>query len=131
MYEDLNRGSSGWQAIGNVQTTGNGGGSYTLRWTVPQGASAYRIKYAEKPLVEWLGFDKASRIYQFDPASYTPWFSASNVTNEPSAGSSGTTQQFDVAGLDPARQWYFMVKYRGPVTSDTTGPAPVSDLRTR
>ena len=131
MYEDLNRGAVGWQAMSGVNVTNNGGGSYTLRWTVPSGASAYRIKYAAHPIIPWLGFDQAARTYAFSPQSYTAWFGAQNLNNEPAVQAPGSSQQFTVTGLDPTTAQYFMVKYRGPSSADTSSPGRVSDLRAR
>jgi hypothetical protein len=77
----------------------NGGGSYTLSWTVPAGARQYWIKYADKPIVPWLNFDRVTRRYQFDPAAFTAFFAATNLTNEPAPAAPGSAQSLTVTGL--------------------------------
>jgi hypothetical protein len=88
-----------------------GGGRYRLTWRVPAGARAYQIKYADRPIVEWLGFDQLTRRYEFDPAGFVAFFAASNVDGEPSPGAAGSTQEVVISGLDPARPWHFAIRY--------------------
>ncbi|MEI8361012.1 MAG: hypothetical protein WCG01_02705 [bacterium] len=95
-----------WQTI-VPNVVDNGGGSYTLNWTVPAGAKEYQIKYADKPIVEWLGFDKNTRAYQYDPANYTAFFAANNITNNPVPVTAGTVQSITLTGL-PSNQNFSM-----------------------
>jgi len=100
----------GWQEI-NVTVQDQGNGSYRLSWTVPAGATEYKIKYAGKQIVEWLGFNQITRNYQYDPATYTAYFAASNVSDEPQPQNVGTTQSYTIQGLQAGTN-YFSVKYR-------------------
>jgi hypothetical protein len=77
---------------------------------VPTGAVDYQIKYAEEQIVDWLGYDRDLETYQYDPASYTAFFAASNISDEPSPAQAGTTQQHTITGLDPAKTYYFAIK---------------------
>ncbi|MBI4523149.1 MAG: LamG domain-containing protein, partial [Deltaproteobacteria bacterium] len=110
-----------WKPVSvSVQSSGNG--SYTLTWTVPQDAGQYQIKYADQPIVEWLGFDKVNRTYRYDPAQYAAYFAAANISDEPGPAAPGTQQQFTVTGLDPNKNWNFAMKYH-PDTPATV-PSP-------
>jgi hypothetical protein len=99
----------GWREL-PFESVDNGDGSYTLSWTVPSGAKFYKIKYAQKEIVEWLGFDQITRQYQFAPANYTPYFAAHNVSGEPEPQAQGTVQTHTVTGLDPSTDYYFSVR---------------------
>jgi hypothetical protein len=112
MYYELFRPTPeyGWKDI-TFNATDQGSGSYQLDWTVPSGATAYKIKYAEKEIIEWLGFDQMTRQYQYSPSQYVPWFSAANVSDEPTPAGPGTSQSYTITGLDQAKTWYFSVKY--------------------
>lgn len=102
-----------WNYV-NLNVQNNGGGSYTLSWTVPQGAQQYQIKYADKPIVDWLGFNRFTRVFQYDPASHAPFFAASNINNNPAPQAGGTTQTFTVTGLNAATDFYFSLKALTP-----------------
>ena len=105
----------------------NGGGSYTLTWTVPNGAQSYRIKWSPKivaPSNGLLNFDNLyTNSFGLDPARYATWFGANNVT-EPAPGASGSLQSFTVntgfAGLTAPN---FSVKAYLPSGSSSTGSA--------
>lgn len=116
-----------WKPL-TITKIANGGGSYTLRWTVPVGAQAFQVKYSDKPIVETLGFSRDTRAFQYDPLQYTAFFAAKNVASNPVPSSTGSTQDFAVTGLDPAKEWYFFVKYlaldSGP--ADTEPPVITS-----
>ena len=75
----------------------NGGGSYTLSWTVPAGSQSYRIKWGPKQIVDWVGFDPANNIFVGDPTRTMPWFAATNAANIPTPAAVGTTQTFTIA----------------------------------
>lgn len=109
-----------------ITATNNGNGSYTLRWTVPNGALGYRIKYAEgKTIVENLNFNPMvdpAQGFGVDPTLNTPWFSATNVTNEPAPGTPGTAQTHTVSGLDPTKSYNFAMK--AYLTSSAPPPPP-------
>lgn len=113
LYTDLHQRPPryGWQDL-TVSVTDNGNGSYTLNWTVPERAQEYKIKYSDKEIVEWLGFDQITRTYQYSPDDYTPYFSASNVSDEPIPANVGTTQTYTIDGLEAAAEYHFSLKYR-------------------
>ncbi|HBY93339.1 MAG TPA: hypothetical protein DEP84_05125 [Chloroflexi bacterium] len=94
-----------------VSVRNNGGGAYTLSWTVPAGARQYWIKYADKPIVPWLNFDRYTRQYQYDPNQYVPFFAAQNVADEPTPGQPGATETYSISGLDPGKMYNFAVRY--------------------
>lgn len=106
--------------------TENGGASYTLTWTVPAGAQSYRIKWAAKEIVDWVGFDPANNRFLGDPARTTPWFAATNVSSLPSPGAPGSTQTLTInTGVPGLKAKNFSVKaYVGGGTS--TSPPPPS-----
>lgn len=130
MWADLNRPVTGWRSMSGVSAQNLGGGSYRLTWTVPTGTTAYRIKYAEETIVDWLGFNQDTRAYQYSPASNTAWFAASNVTSEPAPASPGSSQSFTVSGLDPAKSFQFAVRYT-TTSADNTPPSPPAGLVVR
>jgi hypothetical protein len=111
MYTDFYRPPPiyGWTPIPFTETD-NGGGSYTLSWTVPANARRYKIKYGEKEIVDWLGFDQITRQFAFDTSQYMAWFAASNVPDEPVPTGQGTTQSHTITGLDPGKTWHFDVR---------------------
>jgi hypothetical protein len=101
----------------------NGGGSYTIGWTVPVGAQSYRIKWHEKTIVDWLNF-QTDTAYDFgiDPLTNHPWFSANNVTPPvPGSGGAGQTTTISTGetGLNSSN---FSVK--AYVDSDTVAVTP-------
>jgi hypothetical protein len=87
-----------------------GAGSYSLSWTVPAGATAYRIKYANKTIVDWIGFDPVNNVFLGDPTTTWAWFASTDVANPPAPATAGTTQTFTVTGLDASQTWSFAVK---------------------
>lgn len=130
IWTDLNRPATGWRTMSGVTAQNLGGGSWRLNWTVPAGTTAYRIKYAEEPIVDWLGFNQATRAYQYPPASFTPWFAASNVSNEPAPGAGGSPESFTVTGLDPLKTYQFAVRYT-TTNADNTAPSAPAGLVVR
>jgi chitodextrinase len=76
-----------------------GGGSYELSWTVPAGAQSYRIKWGDKKIVDWIGFDAGANNWIGDPVTTMAWFAATNVSNEPVPATAGTIQKFTLTGL--------------------------------
>lgn len=86
----------------------NGGGSYTLTYTLPAGAE-YEIRHSSKTIVETLGFDTTTRAYAFAPATNIPFFSATAIPNLPAA--TGSSQQVTVTGLGTGQT--FFGKYVG------------------
>lgn len=98
-----------WKPL-SLSVQENGGGSYTLSWTVPAGASKLHIKHSGKPIVDWLGFDKDARTYQHDPASYTAFFAATNITN-PTPLVGGANQELTLTGLATGLE--FAARYYG------------------
>ena len=87
-----------WQPL-PMSVKDNGAGTYTISWMVPEGAQGYQIKYSDKQIVEWLGFDKITRQFGYDPASYTPFFAAKNINNNPAPGNVGTIQTITIDGM--------------------------------
>jgi len=83
---------STWQYLNNFNTQDNGGNNYTISWTVPEAASDLKIKYSDKPIVDWLGFDQMTREYEYSPDDYTAFFAATNIDNEPAPLEVGTEQ---------------------------------------
>lgn len=87
----------------------NGGGSYTLSWTVPSGVNKYKIKYSTKQIVDWLGYNRDTETYQYNPANYTAFFAATNISGEPDPSIAGSVQSITVTGL-PTNGINFAVK---------------------
>jgi hypothetical protein len=89
--------------------TDNGGGSYTISWSVPAGATSYRIKWAATRIVDWIGFDSGAYTFRGDPTTTTNWFAATDAANIPTP--TGSTQSLTIntgtTGLTAAN---FMVK---------------------
>ena len=127
MSTDLYRPGGGWQTVPGVTTQNLGGGSYQLSWTVPNGTTGYRVKYSDRNIVDWLGFDQAARSYQYPPATYVPWFAAQSATGEPTPLPGGSTQTMTVTGLDPSKTFRFSVRFTTTVP-DFTPPASTRDL---
>jgi hypothetical protein len=76
----------------------NGGGSYTLSWIVPIGATNYLFKWAPSPITYNLGFDNGQTMtFALSPATHTTWWAANNVSNEPTPAAPGTTQSYTFA----------------------------------
>ena len=131
MSTDLYRpAATGWFAVPGLTAQNLGGGSYRLTWTAPSGATAYRVKTADRPIVPWLGFDQNTRTFAFPPASHKAWFAAGDVANEPTPAPAGSPESFTVSGLDPSKVYSFALRYTTNVR-DTTPPAPVSNLIAR
>lgn len=70
----------------------NGGGSWTLSWTVPEGVKSYRIKYSDKPIVDQI-------VYPDESGVKVNYWAAENISSEPTPGSVGTTQSTTLIGL--------------------------------
>jgi hypothetical protein len=130
MATDLYRPVTGWFMVPGVTALSLGSGSYQLSWTVPPGTTGYRIKASDRTIVSWLGFNQATRAYQFSPASNTPWFAAPDVAGEPVPLSPGSVQTVTLSGFDPAKSIRFAVRYATNVL-DTTPPAAPSNLMAR
>jgi hypothetical protein len=74
----------------------NGGGSYTIGWTVPSGAQSYRIKWGAKQLVDWIGFNPSTNTFRGNPNTTMPWFAATNVP-APAPAAAGATQSLTIS----------------------------------
>jgi Bacterial Ig domain len=103
----------------------NGGGGYTISWTVPTGAQSYRIKWGAKQIVDWIGFDAGNNTFIGDPAATMNWFAANEASSVPAP--SGSTQSLTInTGKTGLTAVNFMVKaYVGggsPSPGDTTPP---------
>jgi hypothetical protein len=75
----------------------NGGGSYTIQWVATSGTSSYRVKWGEKQIVDWIGFDIMTNTFTGNPATTMNWFAANNATSIPAPGVPGTTESITVA----------------------------------
>jgi YetA-like protein/Bacterial Ig-like domain (group 1)/Dockerin type I domain len=77
--------------------TDNGGGNYTITWTVPAGAQNYRIKWAPNQIVDWIGYDNVNGVFLGNPATTTAWFAATNAPSLPAPLAAGTTQSLTIS----------------------------------
>jgi hypothetical protein len=118
-----------------LQVTNTGPGSYTLRWTVPSGATRYQIKYGPQPMVENLNFDRYTRTYQYDPAIYDNFWAGNgeavtnqprNVRNEPAPAAPNTEQTYSISGLPTDQPQHFAMKIFIGSPSGTATPRPPS-----
>jgi hypothetical protein len=92
-----NPGSTTLEDVTITGVTDNGGGSYTIQWTVPTGAESYRIKYSSKTIVPWLNFDEGTYVFGISSTANTPWFAATNVPTLPAPEAVGTTQSLTIS----------------------------------
>lgn len=92
-----NPGSTTLQDVPLEGFVNNGGGSYTLKWIVPSGSVSYRLKYAAKRIVDWIGFDPSDNTWDGDPTTTIPWFGSTNAT-APSPSTDGTLQSTTITG---------------------------------
>jgi hypothetical protein len=96
-------------ALVEPQAAHNADGSWTLRWTVPAGATEYIVKYGPRPLVENLGFDPIRRTFGRDPATAMNFWAATNLAGEPTPGAAGTQETWRTPVLSPG-DWHFKIK---------------------
>jgi len=152
MHDSLYRDNiSTWKYLNNFDTQDNGANNYTLTWIVPEGSTDYKIKYSDKPIVDWLGFDQMTREYEYSPDDYTAFFAATNIDDEPAPLVAGTEQSFTIdieqamnsyntarnltpdnpsyVVYDPNKTYYFAMKYEhSPESGDqATYPPPPED----
>ena len=80
-------------------TVSGSGGTYTISWTVPLGTQRYQIKWSNKRIVDWIGFNAETHVWIGDPVNTINWFAATNVSNEPAPNSPGTVQSYTISGL--------------------------------
>jgi hypothetical protein len=102
MWADLNRPQTGWVKMTLTSIVYTGNGTYQLKWHTPTGGTRYQVRYAYTPIngiVPWLNFNQATRVFQFNPGGYTPWFSATRYPN-PQPTTSGSSQILIMTGLD-------------------------------
>jgi hypothetical protein len=113
------------QNVTLTNVTANGGGSYTISWTVPAGATSYRVKWGPKQIVDWLGFNAGTYTFTGNPTTQMNWFAATNVASTPTPGAAGSTQSMTIStgasGLTAAN---FSVK--AYVSGGSTTPPPPS-----
>jgi hypothetical protein len=97
--------------------------TYTVSWTVPAGATSYRMKWGTRQIVDWIGFNATTYQFTGNPATTMNWFAATDVTGVPVPA--GTTQSLTintgVAGLTAAN---FMIKAYSGAGGITPPPAP-------
>jgi hypothetical protein len=79
-----------------------GSGTYRLQWAVPDGTTSYRIKWSDKTIVDWIGFNERTFDFIGDPATQTNWFAATNAASGeiPTPGAAGSQQSTTVATGD-------------------------------
>jgi len=133
MYDRLYQPNSAWQCLDDIQVQNDGPNQYTLTWTVPEDVVKYKIKFSDKPIVEWLGFNQLTRKYTYNPDEYTAFFAAINIDDEPLPAQQGSIQRFslDISQViesynttrsltpdqpsfilyDPTKIYYFSIKY--------------------
>jgi YetA-like protein len=120
---DLNSSTVGLQDL-PFTSTDNGGGSYTLSFTPPNGATNLRIKWSPKKIqndhFKLLGFDNVNtQTFAVDPAAYMTWFGA-NAVAEP-AVTPGVAQNVTLAtGTSSLTIPNFSVKAVVPVAATPT-----------
>jgi Bacterial Ig domain/YetA-like protein len=79
-----------------ITVVNNGGGSYTISWTVPVGVSKYRLKHFNgKQIVDDLGWNVANNTSTFSAASFNPFWSAPATRQQPTPGQSSITVTLD------------------------------------
>ena len=84
---------------------GKGEGSVSLAWTAPgddgaEGTAAvYQIKYAPKPIVEFVTWPGQRQ-------THINFWGSANVPDEPSPAKAGTRQSYTVKGLAPGTYWF-------------------------
>ena len=66
----------GWRQLPIAVTPVAGGTE--IRWQAPSGARLL-LKGADRPIVEWLGFDQLTRRFALDPAQHVTWSAARPV----------------------------------------------------
>ncbi|MBI2566186.1 MAG: hypothetical protein HYV63_04030 [Candidatus Schekmanbacteria bacterium] len=103
-----------------------GGGAFDLSWEAPEGARQYWIKYADRPIVAWLGFARDTGQFAFDPAQYEPFFAAQNVAGEPTPAPAGTVQTMTVSGLEPGKVYHFAARYLGSAADVPAAGGPAT-----
>lgn len=113
-------------ATTDLQVTATTDSSVTLSWTVPGDdggagqASAYEIRYSTDPITE------------------VNFAAATLCSNLPTPGATGTTQTFEITGLQASTTYYFALKTADEVpnwslisniaTVTTTVPAPLGEV---
>jgi hypothetical protein len=104
----------------------NGGGSYTISWTVPPNTQSYRIKWGPKRIVDWIGFDAGSYRFIGDPRTTMNWFAATNVPTLPTPMAAGSMQSITIStGMTALAAANFSVKaYVGGSTATAPAPSP-------
>ncbi len=85
------------------------GREVVLKWTSPQDAVKYQIKYSKRKLVESLEFNPDTRTYKYNPPEYANWWAGQNVSNEPLPLEPGNKQVFVIDGLK-AGSYYFAIR---------------------
>lgn len=112
-----------------------GGGGYTLRFTPPAGAERLWIRWADRPIVPWLHFDRVARQFALPPASFRAFFAAADLAGEPAPGPAGSVQSWSVGGLPAGAQFAARVLVgpaaaaSGPLDFYTLAPCRLADTR--
>lgn len=102
------------------------GDSYKLRWRTPADATRLQIKYASKEIVEWLGFDRASRTYRHDPQTHVAYFAARSIKRESLLQPAPAEQELTVTGLECRDSCKFSMKYLAAPSLSGRGTASVT-----
>lgn len=106
--------------------TNNGGGSYTLSWTVPTGAQSYRMKWNTSTIVDYIGYNDGTASWVGNPANAN-WWSSTDLSGIPSPGVPGTTQSQTFTGLSSSSLSVgnFMIKSNASPQTQTFTPGSV------
>lgn len=65
-------------------------GRWRIAWTTPLGATGWRLKVADRRIVDSLVFEPRTGVYRHDPATHQPFFAAVSLTGLPNLGPTGT-----------------------------------------
>jgi hypothetical protein len=87
------------------------GSTYHLSWRAPTQVSGFRIKYSDKPIVDWLGFDPTTRKFIHDPSANTAYFAADHLPYNPKPPVDSNLQAFAASGLSCQNRCRFALRY--------------------
>jgi hypothetical protein len=92
----------------SVERTGQ---TYHLSWREPAPGSKYEIKFSDKPIIDWLGFDRVTRSYKHDPTSFSSYFAANRLASNPMVVEFDAIRKFTVRGLSCKDRCHFALRY--------------------
>jgi hypothetical protein len=97
----MNVGTAALQTVPITTFTANGGGSYTLSWTPPNGVQSYRLKWGTKQVVDWIGFNPDTNTFIGNPATTQNWFASTELI-APASNATSITVNTGQTGLTAA-----------------------------